>query len=190
MSRLQVTLFAPPRRISHWHSSGNLDYNIDRVRWNAVPGYAALHRTVQWWENWVNDTRLNLEGNEVAVADDRIDGRAEGDCHDVSLGLSFLDISSEAFNTMAAFSWIPSIFTPPYHQQRHESHQSLSILAACVAALNFIDTCKLKERSPLSSALQQSLPPCNNLEVIFSEALQCLKVAINALNTLLTLESS
>ena len=98
LSRLQVTLFAPPCRISHWHSSGNLDYNIDRVRWNAVPGYAALHRTVQWWENWVNDTRLNLEGNEVAVADDRIDGRAEGDCHDVSLGLSILEVSSEAFN--------------------------------------------------------------------------------------------
>lgn len=79
-----MTLFAPPKRIGHWQVSGNLDYNINRVNLDAIPGYAVLHRTGLWWENWVNDTSLNLAGQEVSVADDRANGRAVGDCKQVS----------------------------------------------------------------------------------------------------------
>ena len=39
-SAAQVVLFAHGHRQSSWHSTNALDYNVDRVRWEAVPGFA------------------------------------------------------------------------------------------------------------------------------------------------------
>ena len=39
-SAAQVVLFAHGHRQSSWHSTNSLDYNVDRVRWEAVPGFA------------------------------------------------------------------------------------------------------------------------------------------------------
>lgn len=78
-----VTLFAHPHRSSSWHSTGNLDYNIDRVRWDAIPGYAVLHRRGQWWDMWVRDTKQNLLGAEEPVPDNA----TYQDCDAVSVDL-------------------------------------------------------------------------------------------------------
>lgn len=46
----QVILFAHPHRKSNWHSTENLDYNINHVNWDKVPGFALLHRQGLFWE--------------------------------------------------------------------------------------------------------------------------------------------
>ena len=107
---MQVTLFAHPHRFSKWHSSGNLDYNIDRVRWDSIPGYAMLHRTGMWWENYVKNTTMNLLGSEATIAEDKANGRADGDCEHVSKLLSTSSHQKQRTNTI-------SVSTPFPHQQ-------------------------------------------------------------------------
>ena len=82
---MQVVVFTPPKRVGHWHISESLDYKLDRVNLTEVVGYEVLQKTGRWWKNWVNDTRMNLVGEEIPVADDLANGRAIGDCDSVSL---------------------------------------------------------------------------------------------------------
>ena len=81
---MQVTLFAHPHRMSHYHSIGTLDDNINRVRWNAVPGFAPLHKTGIWFDCLVRDPLDNLRGHEIWE-----DERASGNCKGVHLNNSY-----------------------------------------------------------------------------------------------------
>lgn len=70
LSRSQVVLFAHPHRKSNWHSTHSLDYNINHVNWDKVPGFAILHRQGLWWEAAVQDPTQNLpDSAEVPSSD-------------------------------------------------------------------------------------------------------------------------
>lgn len=65
-----VVLFAHPHRKSNWHSTHSLDYNINHVNWDKVPGFAILHRQGLWWEAAVQDPTQNLpDSAEVPSSD-------------------------------------------------------------------------------------------------------------------------
>ena len=71
--------------MSHWHSLGTLDENINKVRWNAVPGFAPLHKTGIWFELVLKDPLANLRGHEIWE-----DERASGNCEGVRLSVFLL----------------------------------------------------------------------------------------------------
>lgn len=62
---VQITLFAHPHRISTWHSINTMDYELERVQWDLIPGYVPLHRYNRWAVVYVADSNQNLYGREM-----------------------------------------------------------------------------------------------------------------------------
>lgn len=84
---LQITLFAHPHRMSSWHSINNMDYELERVQWDLIPGYIPLHRYQRWAVVHVADSNGNLYGREI---DDLPEGTSNEDCPQVCCKSFFL----------------------------------------------------------------------------------------------------
>ncbi|KAK9812053.1 hypothetical protein WJX73_001397 [Symbiochloris irregularis] len=102
----EVILFAHPHRKSNWHSSESLDYNVNHVNWDKVPGFALLHRQGLWWEAAVKDPTQNLPDHQEVPS-------ATVECQHIVNGTAYNKYMVERFwlGNWMLMAW-PKLFEP------------------------------------------------------------------------------